>query len=63
MHRGCRGVTPCWKSVHRISGYQRYLQDIRGIRNEYQEKIEKIQLNIKQISAENKKNLLDITKY
>jgi len=35
-----RGVTTYWKSVHRISGYQAYQPDIRGIINWYQEKID-----------------------
>jgi len=33
------GITPCWKSVHRISG-----TDIRGIENGYHEKIDKISI-------------------
>jgi len=39
-----QGVTPCWKSVHRISGYQGYQQDIRGVMNGYQEKIDQISI-------------------
>jgi len=43
-----QGVTPCWKSVHRISGYQPLIRDIIiG----YQEKIDQIQLYIKQNPA------------
>jgi len=34
-----QGITPCWKSVHRISGYQ---PDIRGLINGYQDKVNKI---------------------
>ena len=37
-----QGVTYCWKSVHRISGYQGYQSDIRGIIHGYQEKIDQI---------------------
>jgi len=37
-----QGVTPRWKSVHRISGYQGYQLDIRGIINRYQEKIDQL---------------------
>jgi len=37
-----QGVTPSWKCVHRISGYQRYQPDIRGIINGYQQKIDQI---------------------
>jgi len=32
-------VTFCWKSLYRISGYQGYQLNIRGIMNGYQEKI------------------------
>jgi len=39
-----QGVTSCWKSVHRISGYQGYQPDIRGIINGYQEKIDHISI-------------------
>ena len=35
-------VTPFWGSVHRISGYQGYQPDIRGIINGYQEEIDQI---------------------
>jgi len=36
-----QGVISCWKSVHRISGYQ---PDIRGAINGYQEKIDQSSL-------------------
>jgi len=37
-----QGVTPFWKSANRISGYQVYQPEIRGIINGYQEKIDRI---------------------
>ena len=40
-----QGITPCWISVQRISGYQGYQPDIRGILNEYQEKIDQISVD------------------
>ena len=48
-YKKMQGVTSCWKSEHRISGYQ---PDIRYIINGHQEKIHQFQLNIWQISAE-----------
>jgi len=36
-----QGVTPWWKSMHRISGYE---PDIRGIINGYQEKIDRVSI-------------------
>ena len=32
-----QGVTPCWKSVHLMTGYQGYQPNIRGILNGYPE--------------------------
>jgi len=39
-----QGVTSCWKSVHRITGYEGYKSDIRGIINRYQEEIDEISI-------------------
>jgi len=51
IHGLLQGVTPRWKSVHRVSGYRGYQPDIKVIIIGYQEKIDQIQLNIEQISA------------
>jgi len=39
---GFQEMTSCWKSIHRVRGYQGYHPDIRGLLNEYQEKVEQI---------------------
>jgi len=39
-----QGVTSCFKSVHRITGYQGYQPYIRGIRNGCQEKTDQISI-------------------
>jgi len=49
-------VTSCWKSVHRISGYQGYQPDITRLLNRYQEKID--QISVKYLTDQNIKNLL-----
>jgi len=54
--RPAQEVTSCWISVHRISRYQGYQPDIRGLSNGYEEKID--QTSFKQTLAEYKKYLL-----
>ena len=58
-----QGVTTCWKSVHRISGYQGYQPDISGTINGYQEKIDRISIKyLTDFSRIFLKNLMDIPK-
>jgi len=42
IHGLLQGVTPRWKSVHRVSGYRGYQPDIKVIIIGYQEKIDQI---------------------
>jgi len=54
----------CWKSPHRISGFQGYQPDIRGVITGYQEKIDEISIKyLIDFSKIFKKYLLDIRKY
>jgi len=58
-----QGVTPCWKSVHWISGYQGYHPAVKGIINGYQEEISQSSNKCLSFQQNIQKYLLDIPKY